>query len=171
MFHSSHLIFVKQRFLLTSFGSWFWCYFGSFRFLCLQLVTLQVVSGSYLLILFKTDTEFPRKHNISLFFAKKNIQITVDRCVRNRECMLMREDIIQNLWNKHILILPMYCKNYQTQNLMEQVTYQAMQENTLQHLPFSRKFLQKLQRKINERCGVQYTYSITSYYVRRLSPT
>lgn len=40
MFHSSHLIFVKKYFLLASFGSWFWCYLGSFRFLCLQLVTL-----------------------------------------------------------------------------------------------------------------------------------
>ena len=115
MFHSSHLTFVKQCFLLASFGSWFWCYLGSFHFLCLQLVTLQVVSGSYLQIFFNPDTEFQRNHNISLFFARKNIQINVDN----------HADIIQKLQNTHILILPMYRKNYQTKNLMEQVTYFA----------------------------------------------
>lgn len=90
MFHSSHLIFVKQCFLLALFGSWFWCYFCSFRFLCLQLVTLKVVSGSYLRILFNLDTEFPRNHNISLSFARKNIQINVDNSyARNSECLFM----------------------------------------------------------------------------------
>ena len=90
MFDSSHLIFVKQCFLLALFGSWFWCYFCSFRFLCLQLVTLKVVSGSYLRILFNLDTEFPRNHNISLSFARKNIQINVDNSyARNSECLFM----------------------------------------------------------------------------------
>ena len=90
MFHSSDLIFVKQCFLLTSFGSWFWCYLRSFSFLCLQLVTLYVVSGSYLGILFNPDNEFPRNHNVTLFSARKNIKITVDNsCACNSECLFM----------------------------------------------------------------------------------
>lgn len=42
-----------------------------------------------------------------------------------------------------------------------------MQKNTVQHLPFSRKFLQKLLWEMNERCVVHIH---ASYYVTRLSP-
>ena len=41
-------------------------------------------------ILFNPDNEFPGNHNISLFLARKNIQITVDNnCIRNSECLFM----------------------------------------------------------------------------------
>ena len=130
MFHSSHLIFVKQCFLLTSLSSLFWCYLGSFRFLCLQLVTLQVVSGSHLYGFFLILTMSFQGTIISLYSLLERISrllqtIVVSATVSACLCMLMREDIIQNLWNKHILILSMYCKNYQTHNLMKQATYYA----------------------------------------------
>ena len=173
MFHSSHLIFVKQCFLLTSFGSWFWCYLGSFSFLCLQLVTLQVVQdhiyGFFLILTMSFQGTI-----ISLYSLLERISrlIVVSATVSACLCMLMKEDIIiQDLCNKHILILSMYCKNYQTQNLMEQVTYYANVEKYLTAFAIFTEILQKLQRKLKERYGVQDTYSIISYNIRRLSPT
>ena len=115
------------RFLFVPFYLGFWCYSGSFHFLCFHFLTLWVMSGASLLIFLNTDSELPKNHyTCFLYFARKNNHIFIFcpqewmlfKYINERWCSY--KEFVEKTCSDIVNLLPIWLD---TENVVEQIMY------------------------------------------------